>query len=490
MTGRSVIARGLADFRWASLGSHLREPRFWVVQTLVVGIAIGHGIFEYLESTVTLGRFAEGLLHLPAPTNVIPVLVAGLWYGVEGAVLTGLFAGVLGIPNLTLFHRTDFSWLGEGLTYLGVVLVAVLVGVMAEREAALKLRSEATDRRLATAREIAGVLSNHDETHRLILAVLDRLRGAGYCATGFAPVEGFMPSPVISGPGGDSSRLQTVVAGMTTTPEAPLPEGIMSARVDTGDTIFGTLLVDCSPGRGGPEDDTTLALVAKELGVALDNISMRLVERADLERYARAVTVAQEAERQRIARELHDETAQSVIVLTRGLGRLADEGDDALTREEAGRLREVARTALRSIRSTIWALRPPLLDDLGLRPAIESLAEQRAAQGGCRVDVAVVGSPRRLDPDVELAAYRTTQEALSNVDRHSGADHATVTLEFTTAGLRLEVEDDGLGFDPRLPGSDGLGLAGMRERAEIVGGSLEIVSEIDMGTRVVLSVPG
>jgi len=487
-TGRSVVARGLAEFTWAAVRSHRRDVRFWLIQMLVIGIAMSHFLLEIAAERESLGAFGHGLLHLPAPAFAIPVVLAALWYGVEGGVLTGLGVTIIGLPNLVLFHRTNFDWLGEASVYATVLAVALLVAVLAEREAESRLRSEAMDRRLATIHNITGVLSDHDETHRLVRAVLGGLEGdGGFCAVGFAPTTGFMAGPIVMGEDGTRARIESAVLALDFL-TGTIPPGVLAEPVGNGQASFGTLLVDCTPNVGGPQDETMLTLVAKELGVAIENILMQNLERANLQRYARAMTVAQEAERRRIARDLHDETAQAVVVLARGLGRLIEQNDGPAA-ETATDLREVATRTLSSLRSTIWALRPTLLDDLGLHPAIEWLAEHQAARGGCSVDIVVIGTPLRLDPDVELAAFRIAQEALTNVDRHSGQEQATVTLEFTADELKLLIEDEGSGFDPRVPGSTGLGLTGMRERAEIVDGSLELVSSPGGGTTIMLAVP-
>jgi signal transduction histidine kinase len=219
---------------------------------------------------------------------------------------------------------------------------------------------------------------------------------------------------------------------------------------------------------------------------------MRQRDRDHLQRYARAVTVAQENERKRIARDLHDGPAQSLVVLSRGLGRLAQAGGDAPAGGEAARqLQDVARHTLRSIRRTTWALRPALLDDLGLLPAIESLAEHHYEPGTAAVAVGVVGESRRLDRDVELAAFRIVQEALANVSRHASAENAAVTIAFLDDRVALTVADDGIGFDVAAQERhDHFGLTGMRERTELVGGTLSVESDAGVGTVVHFEAPG
>lgn len=216
-------------------------------------------------------------------------------------------------------------------------------------------------------------------------------------------------------------------------------------------------------------------------------------ERARTELLERTIT-AEEEERKRIARELHDDTSQSLSALvfaaettTRHLGN----GEEVGARLE--RMRELAVATLEGVHRLISDLRPTLLDDLGLAAALRWYAESRLADRGVRVHLEVAGDERRLPAGLETAVYRTAQEAITNVARHAEATNLSISLEFRETGLVAEVEDDGRGFDTagahRWNGSHGLGLVGMRERMALVGGDLEIYSERGAGTRVVLRVP-
>lgn len=207
-----------------------------------------------------------------------------------------------------------------------------------------------------------------------------------------------------------------------------------------------------------------------------------------LEHYARGVTAAQEQERRRIARELHDDTVQGLI----SVGRRLEELEGTSPPPVAGEITEVrqrTQALLDGVRRFSRHLRPSALDDLGLVPAIEGLASQQRVAA----EVRVVGSPRRLPLEVEVALFRIAQEALSNVDKHSGASRATVTVAFDGTRVALAVADDGQGFAaPDHLGdlaSDGrLGLLGMQERAELVGGNFRISSSPVQGTTVTVEV--
>jgi two-component system sensor histidine kinase UhpB len=198
------------------------------------------------------------------------------------------------------------------------------------------------------------------------------------------------------------------------------------------------------------------------------------------------VLTAQEEERKRIARELHDDTAQaltSVLVRLRLLERsVSDEGAQAGLRE----LRELMGATLEGVRRLAIDLRPPMLDDLGLELALQAHVQDFSRQWPIK---ATFTSSRlgRLPPDVELVLYRIAQEALSNVAKHAGASRVEARLTRRGRTLRLLIEDDGCGFDVQgAQGSrgSGLGLFGMEERLALIGGTLRLDSRVGRGTRV------
>lgn len=198
---------------------------------------------------------------------------------------------------------------------------------------------------------------------------------------------------------------------------------------------------------------------------------------------------AAEAERKRWARDLHDETLQGLGGLKLALSAaLRADPADAPERITFA-IGEVERqiTALRGI---ISDLRPPALDELGLEPALRSLAERQATVNGLEVHVRLELGGRRLDPELETIAYRVAQEGLTNVAKHAGATRVDVGLRAVDGVVELTVADDGRGLDPeRVRGASGYGLVGMRERAELRGGELAIGPGADGGTTLVLTLP-
>jgi two-component system sensor histidine kinase UhpB len=196
----------------------------------------------------------------------------------------------------------------------------------------------------------------------------------------------------------------------------------------------------------------------------------------------RRALAAQEGERARIARELHDEIGQRLTAVMLQLG-----GAGASVGEHVSQAREDVRAALEDVREIARRLRPEALDDLGLPAALAALTGQVARRADLDIERRI-GSVRALDPEEELVVYRVTQEALTNVARHARARAVTVRLE--TRGDRpvLTVLDDGRGFDVQAV-SDGAGLRGMRERSMLVNGRLEVASRVGAGSEITLWLP-
>jgi len=207
------------------------------------------------------------------------------------------------------------------------------------------------------------------------------------------------------------------------------------------------------------------------------------------------VLSAQEEERARLARELHDDTAQSLAAVALGLDRLRGVKTVRAARALAAELHQLALRTLEEVRRLAWGLRPAVLDDLGLVPGIERYAAVYARTRGIEVEVQPVGmDAARLPRQVETALYRIAQEALSNVAKHSGATSVKIRLERSAAAVSLSVQDEGRGFDPQAATSpqhpsSGLGLDGMRERAGMAGGSLLIDSGPGQGAKIIVSIP-
>jgi len=203
----------------------------------------------------------------------------------------------------------------------------------------------------------------------------------------------------------------------------------------------------------------------------------------------RRVVEAQELERRRLARELHDETGQALTSILLGLKSLEQsvESEDALAAVDS--VRELVVSTLQDVRRLAVELRPTALDDFGLVPAIERLAENFREQSGLHVDLEAQLGEERLPSEVETALYRVVQESLTNIVKHAGAKRVSILLARKDGTVVAVVEDDGSGFDPDIAREDALGLAGMRERIGLVGGRLQIESAVGAGATLVAEVP-
>jgi PAS domain S-box-containing protein len=218
--------------------------------------------------------------------------------------------------------------------------------------------------------------------------------------------------------------------------------------------------------------------------------------RAGVERESlrRRLVLAEEEERRRLARELHDEAGQYLTALGLGLQALSDvtvPGSDVDRR--VSQLRRLADALGRELHALSVRLRPRALDDFGLEAALESHTEDWSTRFGIELDVHIDVGTERLPQAVESAVYRIVQEALTNVAKHSGAGRASVVIEERDGLVHAVVEDDGHGFDPgvveRRGGGTGLGLLGIRERAELLGGEMEIESVPGKGTTLFVWFP-
>jgi signal transduction histidine kinase len=202
----------------------------------------------------------------------------------------------------------------------------------------------------------------------------------------------------------------------------------------------------------------------------------------------RRVISAQELERRRLARELHDETGQALTSILLGLKGIEETRDGGDVRQAAEELRELVVRTLQDVRRLAVELRPKALDDFGLVPALERLVENFGEQTGLTVQLEARLGPDRLPAEVETALYRITQEALTNVVKHARARHVSIVLTRRDGSATAVIEDDGRGIENQED-TEGLGLLGMRERLELINGRLSIESSKGAGTTIVAEVP-
>ncbi|MDF2875765.1 MAG: degS [Sporomusa sp.] len=201
---------------------------------------------------------------------------------------------------------------------------------------------------------------------------------------------------------------------------------------------------------------------------------------------------AQEEERRRVAREIHDGPAQAmanIVFRAEVCERLIDT-DIVRAKHELKDLREQVRVALRETRKIIFDLRPMTLDDLGLVPTIRRVLDTMKERSGIFPEVKIIGEEKRLDSHIESGLFRIIQEALNNVEKHARASAVWVRIDFRPGAVSTVIEDDGRGFAAaENVGSESFGLMGIRERVNLLGGELIIKAEVGKGTRIFATVP-
>jgi PAS domain S-box-containing protein len=454
----------------------LHDPRFWATQALVVGIAGAH---DALEAFDLLPHFGMAYF-LPMSMFFIPVVYSALYFGLSGALTTALWCTVISTPNWVLWHHGSARY-GVMSQMLIVDAVAVFVGSRVDQQMKARADAEAASRALETSEtkyrglfETAGegvlVL---DEGERIVecnaaASMLFRRPREELCN---ALLKEIMPGDV-------ASALRSASLGVNGPPE--------EIRLERPDGTEVWVEPVCTP-------------FAEREGITqivLRDVTEQKRRQAGLETYAAQILKAQEDERKRIAQEMHDETLQSLVVLCRKLDE-SDADTPASFDSLLLVLREAhdhAESLVESVRGFARGLRPPILDDLGLTPAIERLVGELSARSTIDSRLTVRGCDRRLPADVELALFRISQEALHNVERHSGASNVRVNLHYQPQSIEVVIIDNGAGFSLPVP-LDGLanesklGLIGMQERARTVGGKLRIRSTPRTGTRVAVRIP-
>jgi two-component system sensor histidine kinase DegS len=271
-------------------------------------------------------------------------------------------------------------------------------------------------------------------------------------------------------------------------------KSVLAVPIVTGGKVFGALGVVALKGRRSfsDRDVNVLSGVARQAAVAIENARLYQSMRS----YAKQILTAQEEERKRMARELHDDTVQVLVALSRQLDALLRAGDQ--TTDGLGarleELRELTAQISRDIRRFSQDLRPSTLDDLGLLPTLEGLSSRLSEEDEIKAELRILGDRRRLSPEAEVVLFRIAQEALNNARKHSGATEVLTTVEFTDSVVRITVSDNGRGFVvPDRPGdlveTGKLGLTGMLERAHLAGGTLTVQSKPGEGTTVVAEIP-
>jgi signal transduction histidine kinase len=270
-------------------------------------------------------------------------------------------------------------------------------------------------------------------------------------------------------------------------PHHPPMDSFLGVPIMLRGVAYGNLyLTEKRDGDFTQQDEDVIVLLAAQAAVAIENA--RLYERVERDTLRRVVE-AQELERTRLARELHDETGQSLTSVLLGLRGVEEARNAEETREAAAAVRELVVQTLQGVRRLAVELRPSALDDFGLLPALERLTDTFSAQTGVAVELESTLTKVRLPAEVETVVYRIVQEALTNVTKHARASRVSVFLARKEGAVAAVIEDDGVGFDSARAEDGGLGLLGMRERIGLMGGRFTVESRTGAGTTIAVEVP-
>jgi len=461
----------------------------------ILGVLIGHAeplrLHDLHEDPRSVG-FPPG--HPPMKTFVgVPILLRGIAYG-----------------NLYLTEKAggaDFTDEDEELLQLLAAQAAVAIENARLYEASTRWSDQ-----LESLNEVASALVSEIDLQRLLSLIADRLRElvhARLVTISLPQHDGTLRIEAASGADAEEflgrelgvrSKNARVLArrriervdSLLEDPETD-QETARLMRARSGlyvpllirDEAIGIVAVHDKEGRDarfGDEERRLGEMFAQRAAVAVD-LSRRVAQDS-----LRRIVAAQELERRRLARELHDETGQALTSILLGLRTVESAQTPEQAKQAAGDLRELVLSTLHDVRRLAVELRPKALDDFGLEPALERLTTTLAEQTGIEVDYHARISAR-LPADVETALYRIVQEALTNIVKHAQATHLSVVVTRQRNSVKAVIEDDGIGFEPEATRDDGLGLLGMRERLQLVGGRLMIESAPGSGTTIVAEVP-
>lgn len=442
----------------------LRRREFWVVQALVLGIAIAHAVLE-----VTHVIDLRGADFVPVSLYLLPVVYAALNFGIRGSAPTAVWSFLLTLPNAYLWHRGAGA-AGELWQAALVIGVGLFVGHRVDRERTAREDAELREReRRASEARYRGLFDAAADP----ILVLD---------TSGDIVEANAAALALLGRTSDDLRRA---------PLDSLGPGIRRALGSAENAPRAPLAIDRPGGRIWIEP-TAVAFQDAEgqsrILAQLRDVTPAVERQHLLETFARRTVAAREEERRRVARDLHDGPLQSLMLLWRTL--------DEIGSAAAGKVRETLHDARREaedvadeLRRFSRDLRPSVLDDLGLAPALKAETTTFASRAGVDASFEFTGTTDRLPIEIELTLLRICQEALRNVERHARAKHATVVLERSADAYRLLVADDGIGAGQLAPPDElvaagRLGVVGMQERARLVGATCAVRSAAPWSTVV------
>ncbi len=476
------------------------QSAFWTLQLIVLALYLGRlaaVVAFHLDTTSVAVEFSTLALFL------VPVVYAALNYGMSGAVATTAWISVLAVPRFLSYagaHQYVAAW-AELLQIVLLNALAFLIGqrVSAEREAR-RLAESAREAHLSAEALYRDLFDSNqapilfvDSSGQVVEANAAALRAFPPKDHPFRPAGSAVAGPMrlvdMIGPDAAAQVLSQLVArpsprdgdGAANPSVTDLVEPV-AFEVDGQSVLYRPAVTKV----GRTEDD-------RRMQVVFEDVTTETHRHDRMEAYAARVVLGQEEERRHIAQELHDGPVQSLIHLCRQIDAISGKSVDDVAARSLSELRQLVEQTVGELRAIARGLRPSILDDLGLEASIQQMLVEAGARQGFETSFGITGAERRLPPTTELALFRITQEALSNIERHAAPNRVAVGMDFESGALRLLVKDDGVGFDatdgPSKAGSQSLGLPGMVERAHLIGARLTIHSSVGGGTTVDVWVP-
>ena len=513
----------------------LQSYQFWLVAAFLVLGAFLHYTSQIRAMPVSLfGATSHLTRHaVERVLLVLPTTYAALTFGLVGGLLTLLAASLIMLPRVLFVSPNPTDAFFE---MVAVILVGALVSWLAEIQMREKKLRQRAITRLETVNAVSAIVSRSLELEQILNDALDKVLDVmGWEARAgiflLDPETQDLRLKAHRGLSEEFIRRESAVSlgeclcglvaqsgevlfveddchdGRHTRMKNMRPHAHLIVPLKSRDSVLGVMFL--YPHGLRPPDSRSLEMLASignQIGIAVENARLYERERQGLEQarmseeqlrfYVRHITGAQEDERKRIARELHDDTAQALLLLSRQLDALAapETGLPRAVVATLQDLRGLTRDTLHGVRRFSQDLRSPVLNDLGLLPALEGLMTGLPEEDAMEATLEVLGDQRRLPSEIELTLFRITQEALRNIRKHSEASRAKVAVEFTEKGVRITISDDGKGFElpeglANLAHTGKMGLIGMQERAQLLGGTLTLQSEPGQGTTVVVDVP-
>ena len=537
---RSAICNQMADSTMWSR-SRLREVvtsrYFWIVGATLILCALFHYFTPQIRSPA-LASFPLTRQAIGRIIFILPVAGAAFAFGQAGGLITLALAVLIMLPRVFLISLNPGDALIETI---GVTIVGYLVVWIIETEEKEKRLRQKAVGRLQAINAVSSIATESLELEQVLNSALDKVLEVTGMEAGLIflldkPTLRPPKPPKLGGKGGSGQAQELILAayrGVSKESAAgvdrlKLGEGFCGRVAQLGEPMIvqdssqdprltrlavrqeglrgqiivplkskgevqGALAVATRQSRQFlPEELELITAIGNQIGVAVENA--RLYE--NMRFYVQQITKAQEDERKRIARELHDDTAQALVDLSRRIDDLAT-SSEPLSETVIGRLeefQELIDSVLRDVRRFSRDLRPSVLDDLGLLPALEWLTLNLMQEDGIKTELKVYGTRRRLPPEAELALFRIVQEALSNIRKHSQASRVVTAVEFSEGRVKITVDDNGQGFElsgrtDDLAAMGKLGLIGMHERARLLDGTLTVHSKPGKGTTIAVDVP-